>query len=151
VQLDAFWKDLVNLHPFRSHDTGVATLKQVPSGEISEDSKKFWLVDDYSYKLYHGVDGQQRLTTFIIFLQSFVEPVRSLPENDGKPDDEIYVSDTLNVASVRKKFPFMLKPPDDQFRTYKFGYTTDNPSYDYMRYQIHGESGGGTLFETSTR
>src|SRR6056297_2550505 len=147
-QLEAFLEDLVNLHPSRSHYTGVLTLKQVATSDIVEDSKEFWLVDDHSYKLYHIVDGQQRLTTFIIFLQSFVDLFRSLPENAGKSDDEIYLSDTLNIASVQKKFLFMLKPPDDQFRTYKFGYTADNPSYDYMRYRILGEKGSETVLET---
>jgi hypothetical protein len=147
-QLDAFWEDLVNLHPTRAHYTGVLTLKQVNSSEISPDSKEYWLVDDHSYKLYHIVDGQQRLTTFVIFLQSFVDLVRDLPENLGRRDSEIFVSDTLTVASVQEKFLYMLKPPEEQFRTYKFGYMTDNPSYDYMRYRILGEDGGGTLLET---
>ena len=57
-QLEAFWEDLVNLHPSRSHYTGVLTLKQVPTSDIVEDSREFWLVDDHSYKLYHIVDGQ---------------------------------------------------------------------------------------------
>ena len=30
----------------------------------------------------------------------------------------------------------------------KFGYTVDNPSYEYMRYRILGEAGGGTVCET---
>ena len=41
------------------------------------------------------------IPTFIIFLQSFVDLVRSLPENEGKSDEDVYVSETLNVASVR--------------------------------------------------
>ena len=148
VQLVAFWEDLVNLPPTRSHYTGQLMLKQVPSASVREDAKEFWLIHDHSYKLYHVVDGQQRLTTFVIFLQSYVEVVRSLPENLGKTDDAIFVSDTLSVAAVQRKFLFMLKPPEEQFRTYKFGYTTDNPSYDYMRYRILGECGAGSAFET---
>ncbi len=147
-QLDAFWEDLVNLPAGRSHYTGVLTLKETPTTQVDEDAKEFWLVNDHSYKLYHVVDGQQRLTTFIIFLQSFVDVVRALPENQGKSHEEIYVSETLSVASVQAKFLFKLKPPGDQFRTYKFGYTVDNPSYEYMRYRILEEVGGGTVFET---
>ena len=58
-QLKDFWEDLVNLAEERSHYTGVLTLKEMPTEKISQKDKEFWLIDDYSYKLYHIVDGQQ--------------------------------------------------------------------------------------------
>ena len=147
-QLDAFWEDIINLPDGRSHYTGVLTLNEIPSADVQQDDKEFWLVDDHSYKLYHVVDGQQRLTTFTLFLQAFIELLRSLPENEGKADDTIYLTDTLSIAAVESKFLFKVKPAGEAFRTYKFGYTVDNPSYEYMRYQVLGEVGGGTVFET---
>src|SRR5262249_47755104 len=115
---------------------------------IQENDKEYWLIEDHSYKLYHIVDGQQRLTTFIIFLQAFVDVVKELPGNFDKSDEAIYITDSLSVAEIRGKYLFKTKPTGDHFRTYKFGYTSDNPSYEYLRYRILGEPGAGSVHET---
>lgn len=147
-QLKDFWEDLINLPDSRSHYTGVLTLKQLPTTEIAENQKEYWLVKNFSYKVYHIVDGQQRLTTFVVFLQAFLNLFKSLPENQGMPADAIFISEGLNVAEVEKNFLFQYKPPGNQFRTYKFGYTEDNPSDNYLRYKILNEPGSGTIQET---
>lgn len=146
AQYKDFWEDLVNLQKERSHYAGVITLKEIPPDEIKDDSKEYWLVEDHSYKVFHIVDGQQRLTTCIIFLQSLIEFVRSL--HTHKTDDEIYLTDSLTLQSVINKFIYKQKPSGDQFLTYKFGYTSDNPSYEYMRYRIFGEENAGAIEET---
>jgi hypothetical protein len=147
-QLKDFWEDLINLAEGREHYTGVLTLKEIPKSEVLDSSKEHWLVKNHSYSIYHIVDGQQRLTTFIIFVQAFVDLVKSLSENKGKSHAEIYVNESLSVADVESRYLFKVKPTGDQFRTYKFGYSEDNPSYDYLRYKILGENGAGTVQET---
>ena len=144
--LKDFWEDLVNLSDGRFHYTGVLTLKQIQ--KIDKSDKEHWLVEDHAYNLYHIVDGQQRLTTFVIFLQAFVNFVKGLEENTDKSDDLIYISGSISVANILEKYLFRIKPTGDKYRTYKFGYTIDNPSDNYLRHKILGESGGGSMQET---
>jgi len=117
-QLKDFWEDLINLSGSRSHYTGVLTLKQI-SG-IAPNDKEYWLVEDHSYEVYHIVDGQQRLTTFIVFLQALVDFLKQLPEFVGKPDTEIYMTESLNLSALQANYLFKVKPTGDRFRTYKF-------------------------------
>src|SRR5438132_722670 len=121
---------------------------QTPSSEIAMSDKEYWLVEDHSYRVYHIVDGQQRLATFTIFLQAFVDFIKTLPESQGKADADIYITESLNVAALKDRYLFKIKPTGDHFRTYKFGYTVDNPSYNYLRFRILGEEGGGSIEET---
>ena len=138
-QLKAFWEDLVNLPDRRSHYTGVLTLSENPK-EIKRDDNEFWLIED-EYKLYYIVDGQQRLTTFTLFLQALIEVIRSLPENKNRKEDhQIFLTDRSSIARVKEKYLFETHP-SSLFRTYKFGYMVDNPSDEYMRYRILGEEG----------
>lgn len=147
-QLKDFWEDLINLSRDRSHYTGVLTLKEVSSKEVTETDNEFWLVDDHSYRMYHIVDGQQRLTTFVVFLQAFIDFVKELDGNAEKTDQEIYLTDSLSLESVISKYLFKAKPTGDKYRTYKFGYTVDNPSYEYLRHKIFNEYGSPSIEET---
>ncbi len=131
-----FWEDLINLPDGRSHYTGVLTLKDV-SSEISEEDNEYWLVKDPSYKMYHIVDGQQRLATFVVFLQAFIDFVKDFDE----------ISDKFSLKEIISHYLYK-KPTGGQFRTYKFGYTVDNPSYDYLRYEIFNEGGSGSITKT---
>ena len=147
-QLKDFWEDLINLSGERSHYTGVLILKEVPSKDVPETDNEYWLVEDHSYKMYHIVDGQQRLTTFVVFLQAFIDFVRQLDENTGKLNQTIYITDSLNLEAVINRYLFKTKPTGDQYRTYKFGYTVDNPSYEYLRHKIFNEDGSPSIEET---
>ena len=144
--LKAFWEDLINLSGDRSHYTGVLTLKEVDSKEINKEDNEYWLIEDRSYKMYHIVDGQQRLTTFVVFIQAFIDFVKN--KNASKSNQDIYITDSLSLDVIISQYLYKTKPTGGQFRTYKFGYTVDNPSYDYLRYEIFNEGGSGSITKT---
>ena len=59
-----------------------------------------WLLEDRGYKPFHVVDGQQRLTTFVIFIQAISELLRAIPENKDKKDEEALASFILKQVHV---------------------------------------------------
>ena len=96
---------------------------------------------------YQIIDGQQRLTTFMIMLNEIIELICSLPENEGKPDDQIYLG-FENIKDIKAKYICRKRPPDGIITTYMFGYENDNPSAEYLKYRILGQPFGGTIKET---
>ena len=101
-QLRDFWEDLINLQPDRYHYTGLLSMKELSRKEAKKlDQEDQWLLES-GFKPYHIVDGQQRLTTFVILLNEIIEFVRSLPENAEKGDDEILLGYEV-VRDIRSK------------------------------------------------
>src|SRR5688572_25234608 len=80
-QLQDFWEDAVNLPKGRYHYTGLLSLKRVEQEVWLLWNEDRWLIEDLGAKAFHVVDGQQRLTTFVIFIQCIYELLKSLPEN----------------------------------------------------------------------
>ena len=145
-QLVDFWDDLTNLQEGRYHYTGLLSLKVLKKSETKTWGSDLWMVDK-GFKPCHIVDGQQRLTTFIILLNEIVEFARSIECNVGKTDDEIVLGyDTLK--DVVAKYICQRRPPNNQITTYLFGYEIDNPSADYLRYRVFNEPFSGTVNET---
>lgn len=145
-QLKAFWEDLVNLPKGRCHYTGVLTLKEIPTNTIPATAKEHWLAAQ-GHRIYHIVDGQQRLTSFVVFVQACMDYLRSLSENKDRSDEDIFVTDSIPLKEAQAKYLFRVKPRDG-FRTYKFGYTDDNPSDRFLRHRVLGEPGGASIEET---
>ena len=86
-QLKDFWEDVVNLQPDRFHYTGLLSLKKLDRQTWSSWNDEKWLIEDRGYKPFHIVDGQQRLTTFVIFIQAISELLKELPENLEKKEE----------------------------------------------------------------
>lgn len=146
-QMKDFWEDIINLPLGRVHYTGLLSLKKVDKNIWSNWNDEFWLIEDRGFKPFYIVDGQQRLTTFVIFIQSISELLRSIPENKDKSDDNIYLG-SFSLKSIKEDYLSIEMPPQFIIRTYKFGYEVDNPSFKFLRHNICLEPDSGTIQET---
>jgi len=146
-QLKDFWGDVVNLPSDRFHYTGLLSLKMVDKKVWDRWNDERWLIEDRGYKPFHIVDGQQRLTTFVIFIQAISELLSQLPENKGKKDNEIYLG-SFSLKDIKDEYLVVVRPPQFIIRTYKFGYEIDNPSFQFLKHRIYNEPNSGTIQET---
>jgi len=145
-QLADFWDDLMNLQEDRYHYTGLLSVKPLSRKDAKTWHGDEWLLDS-GFKPFHVVDGQQRLTTFSILMFELVFFVKRLPENADKYDEDIFIG-FESVRDIQAKYIMRKRPPKNLVTTYLFGYETDNPSADYLKYKIFEEPYGGTVFET---
>ena len=118
-QLADFWDDLINLQEDRYHYTGLLSLKNLKRKETASWGNDLWLVE-LGYRPCHIVDGQQRLTTFVILLNEIVTFVRDLPENKGKTDNEIVLGYEV-LSGIVEKYICRQRPPHGMITTYLFG------------------------------
>lgn len=118
-----FWLDIEQLSDDGKHYTGVLTLEEVPESEWIKWDDDLWIIRSRRYKPYYVVDGQQRLTTVIILIQSILEATKSTQLN------------YTPLADIRRKYIFDSKL-EDSARSYIFGYDKDNPSYEFLKKRI---------------
>lgn len=146
-QLVDFWEDLLSLSNGRSHYTGVISIKAVPKEIYSNWNDEKWVIEKKKHSPFFVVDGQQRLTTVSIFLQCLVEIIESLPENKGLTSEDMIVG-AYSLKEIRENFVMTSMPPHHIIKTYKFGYETDNPSFEFLRHKIFNEEHAGNIEET---
>lgn len=145
-QLVDFWDDLINLQQDRYHYTGLLSLKALNRKEAENWGDDLWMVEK-GFKPCHIVDGQQRITTFIILLNEILEFIRGLDGNKGKHDGEIILG-YETIKDIAAKYICQKRPPNWVVTTYLFGYEVDNPSAEYMRHKVFGEPYSGAVKET---
>jgi DNA-binding transcriptional regulator YiaG len=146
-QLKDFWEDVVNLPLDRNHYTGLLTLKKLNKRNLSNWNDEQWLLEDRGYRPFHIVDGQQRITTFVIFIQAISELLKQLPDNKDKNDEDVYLG-SFSLKAIKESYLVVEKPPQFIIKTYKFGYEVDNPSFKFLRHRIFQELDSGTIQET---
>ena len=138
-QLSDFWDDLWNLSEDRYHYTGMLSMKQLKSDAYKDWTEEKWLIDQNGYKSFHVVDGQQRLTTFIILVNSIVKFAEK---------NHIEYLNNNELVEIKTRYIVEYQRPKCILKAYKFGYEKDNPSFEYLRYNILGEEASGNLQET---
>ena len=146
-QLKDFWEDVVSLPADRFHYTGLLSLKKLDRQTWSSWNDEKWLIEDRSYNPFHIVDGQQRLTTFVIFVQAIIELLKKLPENSQKKEEDIYIG-SFSLKAIKESYLVIEKPPQFIIKTYKFSYETDNPSFKFLKHRIFLEPNSGSIQET---
>ena len=147
-QLVDFWEDVINLQPDRYHYTGLLSLKPLKPEETAGWGEDTWLLEaGRGYKAFHVVDGQQRMTTFVILVNEILNFVKNLEENQGLDERDIYLGDE-DLQAIQEKYICKTRKPQNLIKTYLFSYEIDNPSADYMRYKIFEEPHAKTVSET---
>lgn len=127
-QLKDFWSDILLLEKDKNHYVGVLTLEGVPQKTFENWSDDNWIIKSKNFEPYYVVDGQQRLTTTIILIQSLTEVISSKE-----------VLNYTTVEEIKKRFIFDSKD-NGISRSYIFGYEKDNPSYEFLKTKIFNET-----------
>jgi len=137
-QLNDFWEDVHKLRDDKIHYTGLLTLEKVNIDNSNFDkwSDLNWLIKELDFIPFYIVDGQQRLTTIIVLINSMLELISEtdmLLHNNKQQYVEKYI--------YRK---------NESILSYIFGYEKDDPSYECLKTKIYKHNSSNSLNQPET-
>lgn len=142
-QLEDFWEDLINSNG-HNHYTGVLSLEKV-----NDKEKEKWqrdIIPDGS-DVYYIVDGQQRLTTSIILIKVILDfAKKEIESKEQKEKDSPVWFAGEKLDDLKKKF---ISKDTQSGKAYFFGYTCDNPSYEFLKTKIFNNESSSNQDEKS--
>lgn len=124
-QLADLWKDLKGIENQEEHYAGVITLEKCNKSDFSNKDK--WLVNEFDQ--YFIVDGQQRITSFLILLRCILEEAR-------KSNSNLKALGTKTFDEIDKKY-FSISL-ENQGSSFIFSYDERDSSYEYFIKEIFG-------------
>lgn len=128
-QLKDFWYDILNvMESGNMYYTGMISFKRITKKEIKNYEEISWLVEQKNYKMYHIVDGQQRLTTIEILIKVILNYCEN--KNYQKLNDK-------PLEKIKEKYLQIPEPESNNTQiSYLFGYEVDEDSDNYFKYYI---------------
>lgn len=123
-QREEFYDDLMRIVNNKNHYTGLLTLRKVDidtDDQFGKWQKDRWLIES-GYTPFYIVDGQQRLTTIIILIQSILDGI--------SPTDQLAYN---SKQFILEKYIFK---KSENYKSYIFGYEYNDPSDLFLRSKI---------------
>lgn len=127
-----FWNDITNLKdsPSSDHYIGVLTTQLVSKEDLSKEKwdNDRWLIENKHYLPVYIVDGQQRLTTVVLFIAAIVKVVE---EKFPSCRELNYTA----IANIKERYLYEKKSNSDVYSCI-FGYEKKDSSFDYYCKEI---------------